>query len=374
MGFFVVGRSTTDGALAMLGPSEYDTREAAARGIQALASEGSIDVSGVDVYIVDMAGAAPVVIVGMAPTAPAEPVASDEPEAAAPAAGAWETPEAEGQAPQAADEPQVADEVAEPTTDADLDAAAQAIDEEATPGLADALKRATQSLEEEGIVAPESIGPAVVADTLAEDVSDVLASLNAIEQETGLAPVAEEPAEEWPWANVESVDESVTEESAEAEGPESEPEMEPEDEALAGDEVPEVAVAETIEVETDLEGDDSLIMTSPAFGDDPFAPRAVIMGDYEETSPAEEAAEEVTAVSEPEPEVTTEPASDEAPGAPEVAEDALPEIEGLPGAYELSGDLELETYSCTDCVYSNTCPKVGQSSPAECGSFQWKAM
>ena len=42
-------------------------------------------------------------------------------------------------------------------------------------------------------------------------------------------------------------------------------------------------------------------------------------------------------------------------------------------AYTPAGDLDLDGYTCDDCVYVNTCPKVGQSTPKECGSFQWKS-
>jgi hypothetical protein len=54
--------------------------------------------------------------------------------------------------------------------------------------------------------------------------------------------------------------------------------------------------------------------------------------------------------------------------------EALPLVELDVGPYEVSGELILERYTCDDCVYANTCPKVGESTPAECGSFQWKAL
>lgn len=41
--------------------------------------------------------------------------------------------------------------------------------------------------------------------------------------------------------------------------------------------------------------------------------------------------------------------------------------------YEPSGELEIEAYTCKDCVYFNTCPKAGESTPAECGTFQWRS-
>ena len=56
----------------------------------------------------------------------------------------------------------------------------------------------------------------------------------------------------------------------------------------------------------------------------------------------------------------------------EVAEPDGPVV-ALDGGYAPAGDLDLGEYTCQDCVYSNTCPKVGQVTPAECGSFQWKS-
>ena len=68
----------------------------------------------------------------------------------------------------------------------------------------------------------------------------------------------------------------------------------------------------------------------------------------------------------------------EAPGPVSIAEvtilEPLPVVELDVGSYEVSGELVLERYTCDDCVYANTCPKVGESVPAECGSFQWKAL
>ncbi len=38
------------------------------------------------------------------------------------------------------------------------------------------------------------------------------------------------------------------------------------------------------------------------------------------------------------------------------------------------GALNMNEYTCDDCVYANTCPNHGQKRPAECGSFQWKSV
>ncbi|MHB8707132.1 MAG: hypothetical protein ACYC77_11565 [Coriobacteriia bacterium] len=369
MGFFVVGRSS-DGSLAMLGSEEYESREAAARGIQTLAGAGSIDVSGRDVYIVDMAGAAPVVIVGMASAPEIAPAAAAVPEV--PAAGAWEAPsEPQGAAVEpvtevaAADDetapegaPGVVDEVAA------LEEAAAALDEQATPGLADVLKRAATSLEDEGIVAPESIGSPVetVAD---DDLSDVIASL-AAQNDSGAPAETEalpEEATDWPWANVAVVDQSADEPTPDATGADA---TEPGSEALLAPE-PEVTDAQAEVAPIDLGTEQSLIVSSAAFGEDAFEPRPLIMGDYD-SIPAAPVAEEAPPVH-PAAAVEVEVEA----GVEDLAVDSLPQVTTPAGGYESSGELELDSYSCDDCVYSNTCPKVGESAPDECGSFQWKA-
>jgi hypothetical protein len=38
------------------------------------------------------------------------------------------------------------------------------------------------------------------------------------------------------------------------------------------------------------------------------------------------------------------------------------------------GVLNLNEYTCDDCVYVNTCPNQHQKAPAACGSFQWKSV
>lgn len=42
-------------------------------------------------------------------------------------------------------------------------------------------------------------------------------------------------------------------------------------------------------------------------------------------------------------------------------------------AYEPGGS-DIAAYTCADCVYVDTCPKANQDGPATCGSFQWKSV
>ena len=61
-------------------------------------------------------------------------------------------------------------------------------------------------------------------------------------------------------------------------------------------------------------------------------------------------------------------AEEVAAGAFDAAEpEAEPAIAYEPGA------VDMQAYTCDDCVYEETCPKKGEQSPAECGSFQWRS-
>jgi hypothetical protein len=36
-------------------------------------------------------------------------------------------------------------------------------------------------------------------------------------------------------------------------------------------------------------------------------------------------------------------------------------------------EIDIEAWTCEDCIYISTCAKAGTIRPAECGSFQWRA-
>jgi len=92
----------------------------------------------------------------------------------------------------------------------------------------------------------------------------------------------------------------------------------------------------------------------PVVGEEVYLPRPVILGDYGEIP-----SDEVSAVLE-EPGGAGEGASKDEASTPELG-------------YEASGLLDMSAYTCSDCIYSNTCPKVGEVTPAECGTFQWRS-
>lgn len=423
MPFFLVGRSRDDESLTLLSTEVYETRELAARAVQSIALSGGIDVEAVDVSIADLGAAAPVVLVGLPTVTP--PVTDEA------AAGVWETPEADAEADTEPDETEsdVESDVEPEETESDIaEVAIEEPEPEVDSALADALERATTSMEAEGLVPPASVGffsdfeapafgsvetpeadeeldepvveepPVAPAEPVAfepvvtpeevepawepaetssfesyapveavpeaeteaepdaepeaepevpsapvqepEDYTSVIASLSALSEatpepapqpspEVSDAPLADEDGS-WPWLNVGDVDLPV-EEAVEV--PVEEPVDLPVEEPL---EVPEPAYTPAPEYVPEPQVVvDEPVSEPVALADDEFVPKPVIMGDYGNTTVV--------------------------PDAPTVA-------------YEPAGDLSLTDYTCSDCIYSNTCPKVNESTPAECGSFQWKAL
>ncbi len=358
MSFFLLDRDRADGSLRILSSAVYESRDEAMAALSSLAASGATSTDH-DVFIADLAAATPVLLVPQAGTPAPE------------SASAWEAPSD--------------DALVEVQDDGG------ALAEAGQPGgLAGALRRAATSLESEGIVAPESVPSAAEtpvvpepaaphaeegiapseaemtageedvttaaeeqatddgrdgSDTSTDDLVAAIASLGEPasdeEPDTVAATDVAEPmgvggsetavAEEapdggWPWANVEPVGDEVV--PLDDEAPDTEPVVAP-----AHDETPDAAedTAETVAV---ADADEESMIRGSAIGDDEFvAPKPVIMGEY---------------------------------GAEDPSDTTPPGYEG--------GDVQLSDYTCEDCVYANTCPKAGESSPAACGSFQWKSV
>lgn len=114
----------------------------------------------------------------------------------------------------------------------------------------------------------------------------------------------------------------------------------------------------------------SVVPVSPSVSDRaPSVPEAALAA----AEPVTEGAEDV----EPSPAEASDETALPAP-APEAraVEGATPAeaaAEYPPPGYEFAGDLDLAGYACEDCIYVNTCPRAGESAPAECGSFQWRS-
>lgn len=435
MAYFVVERSRDDGTLSIPLPDAYESRDAAIAALSSATASGAISLQG-EVFIADLGSAVPVLVMPVAPAvapAAAEPVPVSD-------AGAAEADEAAAESEVAApDEASVEPGELDEATAEEAFSSWEPLGEVEAAGasLADALKRAATSLEEEGIVAPDSIVSEAEPDL---DETPAAPEETQEPEETEEAEVAESAAEvleddeaAWPWANVESYEIKVDasdllaadEQDAEAEsieptlGPEDATEDAPEDETSTetGAEQ-ESELGPTASATAVVPEEQAIITSAPAEGEDAYLPKPVILGDYLESlsavieeepvgseepeEPAEAEAPGGPAIEMPElaaldePEEPGEPAEAEESGdageapAPEPAEPesagvglsdkalteeadasaavAVPEV-----GYEATGELKLEEYTCQDCVYSNTCPKVGQTTPAECGSFQWRS-
>jgi hypothetical protein len=54
------------------------------------------------------------------------------------------------------------------------------------------------------------------------------------------------------------------------------------------------------------------------------------------------------------------------------APDKDDELQGEPARLDFV-EIDIEAWTCEDCIYVLTCDKSGTVRPAECGSFQWRA-
>lgn len=280
----MIGRNRMTGVLRLLTEGPFATREESLDEVAALAIGDPSRLDDVEVFIVDLDMAVPVILMQV-----------DRPTT-------WEAP--------GEPEPQAEPEV----------------EQEPDDGLADALRRAAVSMEESGTVPPEPVSPFdALEESSAEDVPLVVTPIDeevfipkpVIMDGEWSAPVPDDAVHE-PLGVVETIPVEV-------------PDEEPVEESAPPVETVEV-VAEPLDVE-------------PA----PSWAAAII--------------EE-----EPEPvvELSAEPVVEEA-----LAEPAAPVEE--PVGYSAQGS-ELSAYTCDDCVYCWTCPMRGQATPADCGSFQWKAV
>lgn len=400
MAFFVVQRDA-DSGLSIPLPDSYPTREAAIAALSSATASGELSLTG-EVFIADLGAAVPVLLMAVPASRAAEqPAVAEEP---APVTAVEDVePEPAPEEARILDE-QAADEVY---------SGASILGDERS--LAAALKRAASSLEDEGIVAPDSIesapgepqaagdagtewpwanveaytaeaepGPdpenvvepeaTEVAAPGAEDESPEEAGTErtpAIEPGAELEPeleveVAVEVEEESPAEPEQETDSEPSADEIEPAGPGDEAEESPYLEAPAAEvleplsivgitdtlEEPDVTAAEDVVIPEDL----PIITGAPTEGEDAYVPRPVILGDYADVvEPRIDVTPETVA------ETDDEPASEPAPAAEPVA------------GYEAQGGVDFEEYTCQDCVYANTCPKVGEATPANCGSFQWRS-
>jgi hypothetical protein len=192
-------------------------------------------------------------------------------------------------------------------------------------------------MESEGIVAPESVGPADELDGPQETASD--------------NPEEPDGAPSWPW-----------------------------DLRTADPDIPAFSLDALEEPGTD----EMSLVRAPGDDETMSSARPVIMGAYSEPqateAPEDSALSEASSAAEPavgaSSDLLAEPVVPSGAEADAEISDFILDLEApdpgseTPGYAGSAGDLgEL---SCNDCVYVETCPHKEGSDPRTCGSFQWK--
>ncbi len=373
MAFFVLEKES-GGSLRLPIGGVFETREEALAALSTAVGAREASVTG-QVFVADLDAAVPVLVMATPPAA--EPPVDDDTRVEAPAVE--DAPSDELAEAPIAEELDVDGEVEALGEDVDIDGVAPstALEEDvpalgaetAAGSLAEALKRAATSLEDEGITAPESISaedfsfeadvlpgqaddeaPETAAESTLAGVAGVGVAEPMSASEAEETEVSEAPAE-WPWANVEAFTGTTEEDEAE-------------DESESESATPAGESDET----------DTLITSAPPVGEEAYMPRPVILGDYADLADDAAVTAEVEDAAVVRTETPGEGQSDEisvvSPTAAgeDIGQDIAPEM-----AYEPTGELDLSEYTCNDCVYSNTCPKVGEVTPADCGTFQWRS-
>ena len=331
---FILLRRTSEGEIHLLSNTAWSGRGDAMAELSRITAAPSFDRWDDEVLLVDVDSGTPILMVRPAAPEPevaaeALPDETDEPEV-----GEETEPEPEPEVAISDDDATEAEDAAaddagaeaadtdessappEPSTDDEIAALLEDLDAHETtptaaPSLKEALERSAARLESEGIVAPESVGPAPEPSPVEVD--------DAVEPEI---EVDEAPAA-WPW------DTAAEEKKFDLDSYE---ESHDESESLIR-----------------APGDDETLS---------FAKPVILGGEYADIAP--EPAPEPAPEAEPAP-VADSPGSDFIDLGP--AEQAAPA--------PMVSD-ELEALTCADCVYDSTCPNRGQLLPASCGSFQWK--
>ena len=386
MGFFLLGRGREAGELRLISTEVFAGRSEAIEALTRLSGEPEFEHRDAEVFVLDLDTGMPVVLVASAAPVAAEPVI--------------EAPIAE--------EPEVADE---PKADAGVwEAPIEPIDD-----LAGALKRAAGALESEGIVAPESIGPAEVAEAEAEpepdtiedvldqpwlaetgepaadDSAPVLKNALDLEQEFEpvVAPAAEPVVEPEPEPVVEPEPEPepttiVAEIETEPISPEGADAAWPWDTASApASEQPssadESTGVEDAPEETPAPVDALLAESAPADGStfvpDPFEEPATDPGDYIKVQIGDDSSSmgRTVVMGAYAEETAGEPEPDTAPGTDTEIDSMLADL-GRVGDAGGSPGSDLADLTCEDCVYVNTCPNKEGLDPSKCGNFQWRSV
>jgi hypothetical protein len=378
----VIISSDADGRVSLASQQVHGDATEATRELARLFGDGTLDASAA-YYTVDMDTAVPVIVLAPPPMAAAAAPPAVEPMDEPFASGVAEEPAAESAEVSPwviADEPAVE---AEPESAPAVDAPVEAPLQSAAPETAAQWPWDLPVVVPEGIDAsspeaadepasPPDESPAVeelevppVPDEVeAPAVVQVAEEAPADEQEPPIAEAAAEP-------DVEVSDDQPLP-VAEPHGVlEADAVLEPVADPVSAEEpVAEEAPSFTVPVdaaETDAPAVGASESDTPAASDPLDAFRVVTGGGYPEpgTEPEAEVAEvPVDALAVTEPHGVLEAAAAAEAVADPPADDRVYE----PGA------LNMNEYTCDDCVYVNTCPNQHQKRPAECGSFQWRSI
>ncbi|MDO8987049.1 MAG: hypothetical protein Q7V14_02370, partial [Coriobacteriia bacterium] len=156
LGFFLLGRGRDTGDLRLISSVLYSNRADALDALTRLSGELTFEHRDAEVFVLDLDSGVPILLVSTPAAAPVVAINEDTPD------------EAPAEAEPTLDETPAEEPGDEPAHDAGVWEAPSDVvavpltDKPKGTGLAGALKRATGALESEGIVAPESIGPAAV--------------------------------------------------------------------------------------------------------------------------------------------------------------------------------------------------------------------
>lgn len=380
MGFYLLGRGREAGEMRLVSTVMYADRQSALDALSQISSEAAYAHRDAEVFVADLDQAVPVLVVASAAPAAVVSVAeTDDPAAEV-----------------VTEEIVVEEPIAEAVLD-DLEAAevieASELDVQEPPSLAESLKKAADTLESEGIVAPESVGSATASEPEAwpwekpgapepelESVPDAVA-VDAEDTEPEVDPKAIEPEPEPEIFEPEPALESETEPGI------SEPEPELAAPAYVPDpfEEPAVDAGDLLSSREDVDVSRTVVMGAYAEDEEPIPVPPV--AEFDETT-AVEPIEALPAEPAPEAPVLVDASESEPPALAVLElEDDDDEITGMladletieqPARISAQGAQEDEqngaALTCDDCVYVNTCPNKDEFEPVSCGNFQWKSV